>query len=264
MRSKLVLSLLMLASLTSAPLVERTGAQQAPAPPAPAAPRLKALVVSGGCCHDYTGQNKILVESVRKAIPTVDWMIAYQGGTGTNARIPLYSDPDWFKGYDIIVHNECYADVADEAFIRGITAAHQAGIPSMVLHCSMHSYRSAKIDDWRELMGVTTRRHTKAHQIAVKIAAPDDPVVRGLKADWVTPTDELYVIDKVWPNVRALATAVSPEAGNPEFPVVWVNDYHGARVFGTTLGHGETWNDPVFQELLVRGFKWALKRDPEK
>ena len=42
---------------TSAPLVERTGAQQAPAP---AAPRLKALVVSGGCCHDYTGQNNSL------------------------------------------------------------------------------------------------------------------------------------------------------------------------------------------------------------
>lgn len=260
MRSKLVLLLLALASMTGAPFAQRGGAQQG----APAEPRLKALVVSGGCCHDYTGQNKILVESIRKAVPTVDWMIAYQGGTGTNARIPLYSDPNWFKGYDIIVHNECYADVGDETFIRGITAAHHAGIPSMVLHCSMHSYRSAKIDDWRELMGVTSRRHTRAHQISVKIAAPDDPIMTGLKPDWVTPTDELYVIDKLWPNARALATAVSPEAGNAEYPVVWVNDYHGARVFGTTLGHGDTWNEPVFQELLVRGFKWALKRDPTK
>lgn len=34
---------------------------------------------------------------------------------------------------------------------------------------------------------------------------------------------------------------------------MWANDYHGARVFGTSLGHGmETWNDPVFQDLLVR------------
>ena len=36
----------------------------------------------------------------------------------------------------------------------------------------------------------------------------------------------------------------------------------GARVFGTTLGHGnDTWADPVFQDLLTRGIKWALKRD---
>ena len=35
-----------------------------------------------------------------------------------------------------------------------------------------------------------------------------------------------------------------------------MHDYGGARVFGTTLGHGnETWNDPVFQDLLRRGFQ---------
>ena len=41
-------------------------------------------------------QDKILMETVRKILP-VDWMVAYQGGTGTNAMIPLYSDPNWFK-----------------------------------------------------------------------------------------------------------------------------------------------------------------------
>ena len=42
-------------------------------------------------------------------------------------------------------------------------------------------------------------------------------------------------------------------------PVVWVNDYHGARVFGTTFGHSdETFLDPVFRDLLARGFAWAL------
>ena len=38
--------------------------------------------------------------------------------------------------------------------------------------------------------------------------------------------------------------------------------YGGTRVFGTTLGHGnDTWNDPVFQDLLGRAFKWAVKRE---
>ena len=38
------------------------------------------------------------------------------------------------------------------------------------------------------------------------------------------------------------------------------SSYNGTRVFGTTLGHNETWNDANFQDLLSRGFKWVLKR----
>ena len=96
----------------------------------------------------------------------------------------------------------------------------------------------------------------------MKIVAPDESVMKGMKADWVTPVDELYVIDKVWPNTKALATAVSPE-DQKEYPLVWINQYNGTtRVFGTTIGHGDaTWNDPVFQDLLTRGFKWAIKKE---
>ena len=64
----------------------------------------------------------------------------------------------------------------------------------------MHSYRAAEVDDWREFLGVTSRRHTKPFNIPVKIAAADHSVMKGFKADWVTPVDELYVIDKLWPN----------------------------------------------------------------
>jgi type 1 glutamine amidotransferase len=67
----------------------------------------------------------------------------------------------------------------------------------------------------------------------------------------------------MWPGVSAVGTAVSPEQGNPVFAVAWTYEYAGkTRVFGTTLGHGmDTWHDPVFQELLIRGFRWAMKKD---
>jgi type 1 glutamine amidotransferase len=223
-------------------------------------PRIRALLVSGGCCHDYMLQDRILVDAVDKVLP-VDWTIVLQGGRGTRARIPLYSDADWFNGYDMVIHNECHADVDDPEFIRRITAAHRAGVPAMVIHCAMHSYRAATVDDWREFLGVSSKRHTRQHNISLKIADAQHPAIAGFKADWVTPRDELYVIDKMWPNAKALATAVSPE-DQREYPVVWVNEFGGARVFGTTLGHGnDTWQDPVFQDLLVRGFKWAVKRE---
>jgi type 1 glutamine amidotransferase len=239
----------------------QTGGARSGEPAASAEPRIKALVVSGGCCHDYTGQDKILMETIRKVLP-VDWTVIYQGGTARESKIPLYADPNWIKGFDIVFHNECFGFVDDGEYVRRITAAHRTtGVPAMFTHCSLHSYRMATVDDWRELLGVTSRRHTAAHAIAVKWAPGNDPLVNGLKADWTTPVDELYVIEKTWPNTKVLATAVSPEPGNAVYPVVWTNDYHGARVFGTSLGHQDSWNDPTFQELLVRGFKWALKKD---
>ncbi len=224
-------------------------------------PRINALIISGGCCHDYSGEAKVLMDTISKVLP-VDWTLALQGGRGTVGKILLYDNPNWSAGFDIVIHNECFANVTDPAYLRRITAGHRGGVPAMVIHCSMHSYRAAEVDDWREFLGVTSRSHTKLHNIAVKIVAPGEGALAGMRTGWTTPADELYVIDKIWPNAKPLATAVSPEDGK-EYPLVWTNQYNGTtRVFGTTIGHSEaTWNDPVFQDLLARGFRWALKRE---
>jgi type 1 glutamine amidotransferase len=236
------------------------GPQRAAAAAGAGTPRVRALLISAGAFHNYSHQSMVMVRAINRALP-VDWTVALQGSpTGTATRYPVYDSPDWAKGYDIVIHNECSADVADPEFIGRITSAHRNDrVPAMVIHCAMHSYRAAKVDDWREFLGVTTRAHSPQFRIPVKWSA--DPIVAGLNPNWVTPMDELYVIEKVWPGVRPLATAVDYR-DQREFPVVWVHEYNGVRVFGTTLGHDvATWDDPDYQALLVRGFKWATGRD---
>jgi uncharacterized protein len=245
---------------TAGSIQEPVGRRGSGASATPSGPRVKALVVSGGCCHDYPFQARMIMDAISKAVP-VDWMVAIQGGRGTTGHLPVYESPDWAKGYDIVIHNECFADITDEAFIRRITSAHRNGPPSVVIHCAMHSFRAARVDDWREFLGVTSRRHTRQFTIPVKIVARDHPVMKGFREDWTTPMDELYVIDKLWPGATAVASAISPE-DQKEYPLAWTNQYGGTRVFGTTLGHGNaTFEDPVFHDLLARGFKWALNRD---
>lgn len=230
-------------------------------PAEPEGPRVKALVVSGGCCHDYPGQARMLMDAISRAVP-VDWMVAVQGGRGTQGHQPVFDSPDWAKGYDVVIHNQCFADVTDQQLVRRITSAHRrGGPPAMVIHCAMHTFRAAKEDGWREFLGVTSHRHTRQFAIPVKVVAKDHAAMRGFREDWVTPFDELYVVDKFWPGAHALAVAVSPEDGR-EYPLAWTHDYDGTRVFGTTLGHGNaTFEDPVFQDLLARGFKWAVDRE---
>lgn len=224
--------------------------------------RIRALVVTGGCCHDYAGETKVLMDVMASQAP-VDWTVVLETegrATWTTTKARVYNQPNWSEGYDIVVHNECYANVDDAELVRKIVAGHNGGLPALVIHCAMHSYRALESDEWREFLGVTTRRHTRQHRIAVQVKDANHPVMKGFPLDWVTPMDELYVVQKLWPRATPLASAVDPETGN-EHPLVWTNNYRGARVFGTTLGHGAvTWDDPTFQDLLVRGFKWAVDR----
>lgn len=221
---------------------------------------IRALLITGGCCHNYKFQSEALTKGIEKHAP-VEWTVVNEGGNGTRAQIDLYNNPDWASPYDVVVHNECFADTTDPEYIQRITDAHKAGKPAVVIHCAMHTYRAAKIDDWREFLGVTSRHHEHQSRYPVKIVAPDHPVMRGFPADWTTPMDELYVVEKLWPNAKALAVSVSERTGK-EQPVVWVNQFHGTPVFGTTYGHSdETFKDPVFIDLIARGLVWAAGRE---
>jgi type 1 glutamine amidotransferase len=238
---------------------------------------LNVLVVSGGCCHDYPAQNQVLYDVLNPVAP-INWTfeLGMTNLSVTQGKLPLYSDPDWASRFDLVIHNECWANGEfPPVFMRSLTLGHDRGIPAMMIHCSLHSYRSSPIDDWRELIGITSRRHTFAHNIKVAWNQ-DDPIAKGMP-EWTTPTDELYVVEKVWPGATAVATAVNNQTNddgeldrgvkgpNETYPIAWTYLYKGnTRVFGTSLGHGNaTWTEPQFRELLVRGFRWTMGKDPQ-
>ena len=251
------------AVLGASPLIQPLlGAEGTAGSPAKSEKPLRALLITGGCCHNYPFQSAALTNAVAK-LANVEWTVVNEGGTGTKAQIDLYNSPEsWAKGYDVVVHNECFADTMDVEYIRRITKVHQAGTPAVVIHCAMHTYRAAEVDDWREFLGVTSRRHDHQSKYPVKIAEASHPILKGMPTDWVTPMDELYVIEKMWPNSTALATTVSEQDGKT-YPVIWVQQYGDkkTRVFGTTYGHSDdTFRDPVFLNYVGRGLLWAAGR----
>ncbi len=216
-----------------------------------------ALLVTGGCCHDYEFQAKALQLAAKEAGLNITWTIVNQGGNGTTAEIDLYENADWAKGFDVVIHNECFADTDSPEYIRKITKPHFDGVNAVVIHCAMHTYRKAEVDDWREFLGVTSKRHDHQSHYAVRVATPVHPIVAAIPEGYKSAMDELYIIEKVWPNTTPLAFSSSERDGK-ENPVIWINRYGKARVFGTTYGHStETFNDPIFLKTLVAGINWA-------
>ena len=218
---------------------------------------LRILLITSGCCHNYDFQTKAMQLAFKRNGIQANWTVVNEGGNGTEAQIDFYSDASWAKDFDVCIHNECFANTTDADYIRSITGPHRDGLSAVVIHCAMHTYRNAKIDDWRRLLGVTSRRHDHKSSYKVDVVAKEHPAMKAFPDGHVIQFDELYIIEKVWPTATPLATSKSEKDG-AEHPVIWVNQFGKARVFGTTYGHSdETFKDEVFLDLLVNGTVWA-------
>lgn len=217
---------------------------------------IKALMITGGGFHDYTAQKKTLSEGI-SARMNIEWTIL-QEGTTREHKHSVYENPDWAKGYDVIVHNECFGMVVDPEFVARVAAPHKAGVPAVVLHATVHSYRNVAGDAFREILGMRSMSHEARRDMVVKSLKTNHPVMRGFPDEWPNPQDELYKIEKTWDGVIPLAKAYGPET-KQEHVVIWLNQMDRTKVFATTLGHLDaTMKTDVFLDLVTRGILWSV------
>jgi type 1 glutamine amidotransferase len=244
-------------SVASGMLLLARVSSRAEEPPRP----IRALLVLGGCCHDYAHQKDVLTRGIsRRAL--VEWTIAYDPSTAIARKNPVYNNPDWAKGFDVVVHDECTSQVVARDSIETILKPHKDGLPAVVLHCGMHSYRTEgwmkKATPWMQLTGVVSTGHGPQRPIGVTYLDRSHPIVAPL-GDWTTVNEELYnnAIGRLEPTAHALARG---KQGRAEWIVVWTNTFNDkTKVFSTTLGHNTaTVGDPRYLDLVTRGLLWAV------
>ncbi|GAA4431761.1 DUF7133 domain-containing protein [Bremerella cremea] len=234
------------------------GLAAAPLTAADAPKPIKALLVTGGCCHDYESQKNIIKEGL-EARANIEVTVVHEGGSTTDTKIPLYQNPNWADGYDIVLHNECFAAVKDPAWTERVLKPHQEGLPGVVIHCAMHCYRDGT-DQWFKFCGVTSHRHGAQYPHAVYNYDPEHPIMQDFGPAWTNPQGELYHIAKVWDTAHVLGASKEKNDG-VEHACVWTNQYGKTRVFGTTLGHhNETMEADAFLNMLTRGTLWACDK----
>jgi type 1 glutamine amidotransferase len=232
---------------------------------------IRALLVIGGCCHDYTKQKDILQKGLAERA-NIDVTVAHDPNTSTSHMNPVYDNPDWARGFDVIIHDECSSDVKETAVIDGILKPHRDGVPAVLLHCGMHSYRSEgypNVTPWFEFTGLQTTGHGPQLPISVAYTDPKSPVSRGL-ADWTTVNEELYnnhtgkLLDTAKELARGKQTVKNREGQErvEDCVVAWTNTYNRkTRVFATTLGHNKaTVEDGRYLDLITRGLLWSVDK----
>ncbi|GDY19333.1 hypothetical protein LBMAG56_06780 [Verrucomicrobiota bacterium] len=234
---------------------------------------LRVLLITGGCCHDYAKQKDILKKGLEaRANVVVDQV--HSDDKGTKPPLPIYGNPDYAKGYDVVLHDECSASIGDPAVIAGVLKPHQDGIPGVNLHCAMHSYRfgdfgkpvpaGAPNGVWYAYLGLHSTGHGPQEPIAINFLADASPITKGLE-NWTTGKEELYNNIQVLtgkPLAKGKQTVKGKDGATKdvETVVVWTNEYgsKNTRVFSTTLGHNNaTVEDARYLDLVTRGLLWA-------
>ena len=241
---------------------------------------LRVLVVAGGCCHDYANQKDILKKGIEARL-NATVTVAYDPTKSTKPLFDLYKNADWAKDFDVVVHDECAADITDQTYVANIVNAHRNGLPAVNLHCAMHSYRWGNFKEpvkagadnasWYEMLGLQSTGHGPQQPIAIAFTDKENPIVKGF-ADWTTINEELYN------NVQVI-TAKGLANGTQKIPekkdkkgvvtpakevtsiVAWTNEFgpKKTRIFSTTIGHN---NAPVedarYLDLVTRGLLWSV------
>ncbi|RYD37678.1 MAG: hypothetical protein EOP86_02870 [Verrucomicrobiaceae bacterium] len=271
MKSRLLTALPLAALFSTGIVFLATGEDTALAAPASASAGvvetvkpLKALLVLGGCCHDYGKQKEILKAGLEeRANLVVD--ICYSSDTSTKATFSCYDKANWAEGYDVVIHDECSADIKDLTVVNRILDPHRNGVPGVNLHCAMHSYRTAAdvgktvtsgtdASLWFDYIGLQSSGH--GPQKPIEITYQKGTIADGLE-NWTTVNEELYNNIKIHDGTQAIAKG---KQGNSETVVAWSHEYgpKKTRVFSTTIGHNnETVADDKYLDLVTRGLLWS-------
>jgi type 1 glutamine amidotransferase len=232
---------------------------------------LKVLLITGGCCHDYAKQKDILKKGIEERVNAVVDQV-HTDDKGTKPPLAILGNPDYAKGYDVVIHDECAADVKDAKTVEGVLAPHRDGIGSVVLHCGVHSYRVGNPGKpqepgtpeamWFEFLGIQSSGHGPQLPITLTVTDEKNPVTKSI-VGWVTGREELYNNVKVYDTAKALASGkqgAGDKPGQNDAVVVWTHEYgpKKTKVFTTTLGHNNsTVEDPKYLDLVSNGLLWA-------
>jgi len=96
--------------------------------------------------------------------------------------------------------------------------------------------------------------------VAVVDAAKDHPILQGVGLPFAS-NGTLYKTGPLRSSATALLIGSIPKAA-PE-PIAWTNTSGKSRVFYTSLGHADDFENPSFVRLLSNGVQWCLQKKPE-
>jgi len=137
-----------------------------------------------------------------------------------------------------------------------------AGKPLLGLRTASHSFENWKEFDAQVLGGNYQNHHGNKFKTVVSVIPEErrNPILRGVSG--FVSDGSLYKNTPLQPGSVPLLRGTIE--GAPPEPVAWTHEYHGGRIFYSSLGHPNDFKNESFQNLVHNAMEWALKQPLEK
>lgn len=187
-------------------------------------------------------------------------------------RAEATEDPAWFTDdvlsqYDVVLFANTTGDVLDDAQQAAMERFVRAGGGYVGVHSAADTEYGWPW--YGRLVGAYFRSHPLLPvDVEVTTERSGHPSTADLDETFRF-TDEIYNFDRNPRSDNAILLTVDEEGfiypntdGGPsmgaDHPIAWYKEFDGGRSFYTNLGHRkETWRDPLFQQHLLAGIRWA-------
>jgi type 1 glutamine amidotransferase len=120
-----------------------------------------------------------------------------------------------------------------------------------------------KADPYVRFLGAEFIKHGAQQEAKNTVVNPAFPGFEKVGTDY-TLMEEWYSLKDFTPDIHVLSVMDAPsmkgtEYQRPAFPTTWARKEGDGRVWYTAMGHREDiWTNPMFQDILVGGIRWAL------
>ena len=120
-----------------------------------------------------------------------------------------------------------------------------------------------KADPYVRFLGAEFIRHGAQQVAKNRVIDPKFPGFEKVGPEFGFQ-EEWYSLKDFTPDIHVLSVIDSPamtgkEYVRPPFPSTWARKEGSGRVWYTAMGHREdVWTNPIFQDILAGGIRWAL------
>lgn len=120
-----------------------------------------------------------------------------------------------------------------------------------------------KADSYVRFLGGEFIKHGAQQEVKNTVENPKFPGFEKVGSDY-SFHEEWYSLKDFTPDIHVLSVMDAPamkgdEYKRPPFPSTWARKEGEGRVWYTAMGHREDiWTNPVFQDILIGGIRWAL------
>jgi len=137
-----------------------------------------------------------------------------------------------------------------------------SGKPLIGLRTASHAFENWK--EWdHEVLGGNYHMHhgnTLVATARVNAAERNHPILRNVAPEFKTG-GSLYKTSPLGEQTTLLL--MGSLEGQPPEPMAWTHDYKMARVFYTSLGHPQDFENGAFRQMLINAVFWCLKKEPK-